>query len=507
MKPTPLLLALTVQRATAACLSSATSTTINTLLTTGGANTLISLCPGTTVPLTSPIIFTAPGQEISTAGYPTDSTRATLLIQPGTNTTSAIRGNWQDYVRVRNLQIDGNRPKAGALGGDALLEMGGGTTGQWVEGNVIRDTRSWSCFHLIASGEEGNLCRNATVKGNTVGPCGEEGVGVEGGLWADGLSVECTESEVVDNEITGATDGGIVIFGSPGSSFLRNTITSSPTQRGFGGINMVDPNYNGNYSGVVVSDNTIIGVDNGFIELGIAMGGQVWSNPHPLNNFGPTTVSNNVFKGNIGFSIVINGWEGGLTVQNNDISALSPPSDFADPSTCGSTQKSAFLASHPLLIYPPGAGSPLTIQPEFTTLSTNASNFLCLTHPLPTSQSFPAGSLSVSAATSTVVDLKGLHVQLQGDGNLVGLDTTGTNQGGSEVKWASGRYSDGCGTDGSGCVLAFDEAGELKLTDGTGKTVWGSGTKGKEVVFLGEEPWVVVKGADGGELWTVGELA
>lgn len=80
---------------------------------------------------------------------------------------------------------------------------------------------------------------------------------------------------------------------------------------------MVDPNYNGNYSGVVVSENIISGVGDSFIELGIGMGGQVWSNPHPLNNFGPTTVTNNVFKGNIGFSIVINGWENGLTVSTS----------------------------------------------------------------------------------------------------------------------------------------------------------------------------------------------
>ncbi|SPQ19183.1 446239ec-858d-443f-831f-ec1cc5195287 [Thermothielavioides terrestris] len=42
------------------------------------------------------------------------------------------------------------------------------------------------------------------------------------------------------------------------------------------------------------------------------MGGQAWSNPHPLNNFVPTTVTNNVFRGNIGFSIVINRWVDGL---------------------------------------------------------------------------------------------------------------------------------------------------------------------------------------------------
>lgn len=78
---------------------------------------------------------------------------------------------------------------------------------------------------------------------------------------------------------------------------------------------MVDPSYNGNYSGVVVSGNTIKGVGTGFFNLGIGIGSKVWSNPHDGTYSGPATIEDNTFIGNIGFSIVVNGWSGGLTVS------------------------------------------------------------------------------------------------------------------------------------------------------------------------------------------------
>lgn len=78
---------------------------------------------------------------------------------------------------------------------------------------------------------------------------------------------------------------------------------------------MVDPTYAGNYSGVVVSGNTIKGVGTGFFNLGIGIGNNVWSNPNPLIYFGPATITDNIFIGNLGFSIVVNGWSEGLTVS------------------------------------------------------------------------------------------------------------------------------------------------------------------------------------------------
>lgn len=196
--------AMTIIPRQSSCLSTGTQSTINALFSSGGANTIVSLCPGVTISITASIVFTAPRQELSTQGYPTDSSRATILIQPGSTVTSAIRGNWQNNVKVLNIQVDGNRPNAGYLRGDALLEMGGGTEGQTVSHTVVKNTRSWSCVHFIGSGQEDNPCRQATVTFNEVGPCGLEGTdpATGNGLWADGLSIECMDTTVTDNTVS-----------------------------------------------------------------------------------------------------------------------------------------------------------------------------------------------------------------------------------------------------------------------------------------------------------------
>jgi len=68
---------------------------------------------------------------------------------------------------------------------------------------------------------EGDLtCRNVTVQNNDIGPCGSDNYQE----WADGVSLACSDSIVQNNMIQGATDGGIVIFGSPGSLISNNTI-------------------------------------------------------------------------------------------------------------------------------------------------------------------------------------------------------------------------------------------------------------------------------------------
>lgn len=64
---------------------------------------------------------------------------------------------------------------------------------------------------------------------------------VNPGQWADGVSLSCRNSEVSGNTITDATDGSVVIFGSPGSAVHNNTILARK-RVALGGINMVDYN-------------------------------------------------------------------------------------------------------------------------------------------------------------------------------------------------------------------------------------------------------------------------
>lgn len=60
--------------------SSANEDDINTLLWDGGDNVRIALCPGAVINISGPISFSNANQEIYTVGYPTDNTRAKIVV-------------------------------------------------------------------------------------------------------------------------------------------------------------------------------------------------------------------------------------------------------------------------------------------------------------------------------------------------------------------------------------------------------------------------------------------
>lgn len=117
-------------------------------------------------------------------------------------------------------------------------------------------------------------------------------------------------------QINGPTDGGIVIFGSPGSTINNNTIILSPDYLGFGAINMVDGQYQGRYDGVKVTNNRIEGKK--VFNLGIGTGANVWSFNDAYNLRGPAEITGNHISGHVVFPIAINGWADGITVRTPD---------------------------------------------------------------------------------------------------------------------------------------------------------------------------------------------
>ena len=95
--------------------------------------------------------------------------------------------------------------------------MGGNNVGQLIEHVRSFDPRGWTCLHIA----EGSLdCNGVIVQNNDIGPCGSDAFQE----WADGISVSCRNATVRNNMVEGATDGGIVVFGSPGSQIYNNTI-------------------------------------------------------------------------------------------------------------------------------------------------------------------------------------------------------------------------------------------------------------------------------------------
>ena len=109
------------------------------------------------------------------------------------------------------------REGSSVVKGGGNIEMGGSNSGQLIEYVRSYSPRGWTCLHV----SEGALsCNNVTVQNNDIGPCGSD----KFQQWADGLSISCRNAVIKNNMIQDPTDGGIVLFGSPGTHVFNNTI-------------------------------------------------------------------------------------------------------------------------------------------------------------------------------------------------------------------------------------------------------------------------------------------
>jgi len=176
------------------CIGSGDQTaTINNAFNIGGANKVVQLCANAVITLTGPLQFSADGQELSTIGYPTGKSRATIILAAGTSTNALVRGYYNN-LKLLNVIVDGNRAITGVNQGDASIEMGGPTTGQQIKYVASRNCRGWSCLH-IAEGNINNPCSKVVVSNNDIGPCGVETA------WADGISISCSNSIIANNTV------------------------------------------------------------------------------------------------------------------------------------------------------------------------------------------------------------------------------------------------------------------------------------------------------------------
>ncbi|MCL4272796.1 MAG: right-handed parallel beta-helix repeat-containing protein [Anaerolineales bacterium] len=297
-----------------ACIESGDQNTINAALRNEGD--IAVLCQGAVFELTDSVVINAAGQQIYTAGFPTDDRRATLRIVSPTLATAIIMRDFNNAM-LSHVIVDGNRPELGYLGGDALIYAGGSSTGQVIRFTKITEPRSWSALHLIQGHPSPNPpCTNALVENNEIGPAGSSNE-----TWADGISLACTNTTVRDNLIVDATDGGIVIFGAPGSTIEGNVIRAE-TRTLLGGINMVDYNpYDGNYSGTVVRNN-IIDAASAVIRIGLGMGTRVWGClPAVAENdmlYGGTVTGNTLRGANMQYGFAVDGVREWTVIDNVD---------------------------------------------------------------------------------------------------------------------------------------------------------------------------------------------
>ena len=194
------------------------------------------------------------------------------------------------------------------------------------------------------------------MENNQIGPAGTS----DNLQWADGISFTCTNSVVTNNVITDATDGGIVVFGAPGSVIEGNTIRAE-TRTLLGGINMVDYDpYAGSYAGTIVRDN-IIDASGAVIRIGLGMGQRVWGClPADSDEFtlsGGTVTGNTLRGGHMQYGFAVDGVRAWTVTANVD-EATHTGSPSVD---CGGRYASAPAG---FLFNPARAEG--TFQPEFT---------------------------------------------------------------------------------------------------------------------------------------------
>lgn len=84
---------------------------LNIALNSSGPGFILQLCPNTQYLIQAPILFAAANQEISTVGYPTNDSRATLVVNGpvsnGQGHTTAVDGTCANCsgVKLRNIQV------------------------------------------------------------------------------------------------------------------------------------------------------------------------------------------------------------------------------------------------------------------------------------------------------------------------------------------------------------------------------------------------------------------
>jgi Right handed beta helix region len=453
-----------------ACIpSGSTDVQINAALHSTG---LASLCPNTVYKLYNKITFTAADQEISTEGYPTDGSRATLQVM-GASLSTAISGVGYSGIRILNIAVNGNRPGLGYMAappsglGTALIEIGGYSSGQLVQEVHAYEPRGWSTLHIY----EGNVAKNqnctgAQILNNQIGPAGEP----SDSQWADGISLGCKTSLVQGNVVTDATDGGIVVFGAPGSLIQYNTI-EEPTRVLLGGINMVDyAPYNGDYNGTRVMFNTInSGSGSGYIKVGIGMGAHVWSAfspPAAGPNYGGT-VTYNTFEGNgFGYATVEN-YAINFNVANNALSS-GPIFDGLMNNCSGSNA-----------------------DPQAFTLGTVADG-VCL---IPQFNFRLGGFVSYTNQEINMGEL--MFGVMQSDGNFVIYGAPG------KALWATGTAGTNCS---AGCLAQFQTDGNFVLyqsINGQWHPFWSTGTYNRgaiQIRFAPVSPFLEITSATG-VLW------
>ena len=343
------------------------------------AGSNLTLCPGKTYLIAASLQIQNDGQVISTPAATRPSDYATLQLTNAAISTLIVNSAKNNTV-IEKVILDGGRLQLGAHpsntpGFDAAIEISGSNK-QIVRNTVIKNTRGWSALHVS---ENGGNCTNSTVENNIIMWSGADSRGNgslssdPANLWADGISMGCKTSSVLNNLVLDATDGAIVIFGAPGTQVQNNTLVSLSRET-WGGINLVDTmdvyaisgsvankNIITNYQGSTVQGNTVQALGSRF-HIGYPVGPAIWFGSDWISsrNNGVAIINNTTDGDAFGYGFALNGAEQ-VSVTGNASTATH--SGLGD----GTSGAAAYPA--PFLYNPATSINSPNIQSDFITSS------------------------------------------------------------------------------------------------------------------------------------------
>ncbi|KAL7409862.1 hypothetical protein BDY24DRAFT_436776 [Mrakia frigida] len=363
-----------VSKRAGACYGSGTTAAqINNYFATNRALAgVLLLCPGAVLSITQTILFTAANQGIQTEGgsaVPLASRARLNLVNASISTViQASNCAYCNDLLLDNLIIDGGRVALGSLAkGAGLLELGGISQRHTVTNCQLQNCRGWTSLHFTEG--SGNSCVGAIANNNVIGPSGDS---YDVGKAADGISLSCRGSTIQGNTIFDATDGAIVIFGSPGSDVSGNII-SSVNKVLLGGINMVDyapwagdckllkqhlfffhplielillsSSFHASDTGVLVHDNSFT-ASGAQMKIGIAQGLVVWTDRRDVN-FGAAVYSNTFGGADMTFGMAVAGVQDWSVTENTALASARFRGNLlcyvADTTSPGEAPNSAFI--------------------------------------------------------------------------------------------------------------------------------------------------------------------
>jgi hypothetical protein len=306
------------------------SPTINQALANAGVGGKVYLCRSTIYYIKSTIRFAHSNQMLATETFDTGNTdlgqRARIHINDATLVTAVsghdVPGSWLKWI-----SIDGSAWWLGNVykSPGALLDFGGTVTTsangrtQEIHACEILEPRGWTSL-LVSAGTGG--CTGVKVTNNDIGPSGLP----YDGYWADGISYQCRNGFVTGNYVWDATDGGIVVFGAPGSLIADNRVEAI-NRPALSAIALIDPSAgagifqtptgDGDYRGTEVYHNWV-SATGAFIKVGIGSGPFLWwpSCTDGARNDGALIHYNTVTGSYMGYGYPVDGvrnWR----IQNN----------------------------------------------------------------------------------------------------------------------------------------------------------------------------------------------